>query len=383
MVPMKTLSALTMALGSLFASCNGESEVTVQPSFSSCTAVEQGADLHALLSASEGCFSLASGATYEVTETTYLTGVTEIRGNGATISAADWTMGPGEPINTIFSMRYATSTLITDLTLDGADKAVYGIMGRDYTLDGVTIVNGACSAIGIANTGVVVRDSTFVHNGWNCTMFSGLVYGGAVYAEVQPSHTSNCYAPIITGTTITDSWGPALDINRVSCGVLLNNTIYDNHGSVALSLYESSDWTVIGNTIYHPITSESGDLGYHPYCSGASAPIGQQSAAVKICRDTADFSADRNRIEGNNLASAYGILIIGADEVSSAYVPRNNIVRNNVTFGSLMACADDVKWPTRIMRLSLTNALSQARALGLNQWEGNNCGNVKGLPTFF
>lgn len=384
-VTMKTIQGIIGGLASLsmaLQSCDPPDR-QFTPS-STCVTVAPDADLHETLTDAEGCLSLSPGATYEVTETTYLSGVTEIRGNGAIISAENWGVPVDEPINTIFSMRFTTvPVVITDMTLDGANKAVYGIMGRDYTLERVTIVNGACSAIGIANTGVVVRDSIFIHNGWNCTIYTGLVYGGAVYAENQPSHSSNCYAPVITGTTITDSWGPALDINRVSCGTLLNNTIYENRGSVAVSLYESSDWTIIGNTIYHPITDEAADTEWHPYCAGNEAPIGAMSAAVKICRDTADFAADNNVIEGNHMASTYGVLILGADEVNSNFVPRNNTIKNNSLVGSVVACADDVRWPSRIMRLSLSNAITQAKALGLNVWSGNNCGNAKGLPIFF
>lgn len=311
-----------------------------------CLTVELGADLRGTLSAG-GCYSLTTGE-YFISEPIPVQGTLEVVGNGSTIIAT-------EEISTIFTMQMAESATITDLTMDANHLAVYGILGRDFTLDGVTIKNGTCSAIGIANTGVVVRNSLFIHNGWKCAGVTGLRYGGAVYAEFQPSHPNNCYAPLIENSVITDSWGPALDINRVSCGILRGNTIYDNHGPAAVGLYESGGWLIENNTIYHPLEPDIYDTQFHPACSGG--PQGPWSASVKICRDSAAFTAANNIVRNNSMASFYGVLIIGDD--ASNYVPRLNTVRGNDLYGSTVSCADDVTRPIRVRPRS-----------GVNKWYG-------------
>jgi hypothetical protein len=70
-----------------------------------------------------------------------------------------------------------------------------------------------------------------------------------------------------------------------------------------------------------------------------------------------------------HVAGAYGIILIGADEVQPYLVPRFNGLTGNDVFGSTIGCADDFapgQWTD-----------------GDNTWSGNNCrGTPDSLPDY-
>lgn len=333
-----------------------------------CVTAADTTELVQLLQYTGGCINLVSGATYQFTEPVHFYLPTQLHGNGARIAADGWTrIGREHADAALFSTNRGGIAKIDNLTLDGSNLASYGIGPKNYELMNVTIRNTACSGTALAGPGIRIENSLFEHNGWNCLPYSLLPLGAAIYGQNQG--TTNCFAAYILNNVMRDTNGPAIDLNNAWCGVIDGNFIYDNHGWAGISLYGASFWTINNNVVSHPVEANPLPLGpYHPYCASPRAPIGSQSAAIFMCQDVLSdqFSVVVNRVTNNQLSSAYGILLVGADELGANRVPRYITVGNNDMTGSLYGCADDLNTRT---------------ASRINMWKSNVCGSVSGQPT--
>jgi parallel beta-helix repeat protein len=296
-----------------------------------------------------------------------------INGNGATLVASGeyWVANPSMANKAILRPRTNGRLIANNLTLDGSNLASYLVVSVEasgsYKLDNMTLKNGACSAIGIFSNNVSVTNSTMTHNGHNCEPFSKVPEAAAIYAQNQPGRYH--YSPVITGNTITDSYGPALDVNGAWGGTFSNNKVYGNTEWAAVSLYGASYWTISGNSISHPANASV--QNYHPLCQPKDGPIKNRSAAIFLCQDSKEVPllTNFNVIENNSASSGYGILLVGGDELEPWITPRVNTIRNNNVTGSLYGCADDLK-------------LKQW--LDGNTWENNNClGKANTAPARF
>lgn len=335
-----------------------------------CRSVAPTEHLQTVLDTGPACISLQPDAVYTITEPLFVRQPLAIVGNGATLNADGWTRrGPAHQHAAMLSTNRGGPVVISDLVIDGAAAASYGIGPKNYTLDGVTVKNTVCSALAVAGPGVIVRNSVLMHNGYGCIEYSGLELGAAIYGAYQ-GDSGSCFGPVIENNVITDSHGPALDMDGVWCGVVTGNFIYANDGWAGISLYGGSFWTIKDNVVSHPVIRNDLPNGpFHPHCASPTAPIGSMSAAVYICQDTdalAHWSVV-NTVSGNWLSSGYGILLVGADEVSRTAVPRFITLTNNSTLGSLWGCADDYNPKWRRLR---------------NAWTGNWCGTPGGPARF-
>jgi hypothetical protein len=226
------------------------------------------------------------------------------------------------------------------------------------------IKNNKCSGVSIAEgPKMVIQNSIIESNGAACP---GAPPGAGIYAEGTGSASN--YAPIITGNTIRNNGGPALDVNSVWGGTFNNNTVNSNSSWAAVSLFGAGHWTIAYNSISHPATSEG--QPYHSECRGG--PGGVHSSAIFLCQDRGVNNAVTiyNSIHDNGASSWYGILLIGNDEVAPYLVPRFNTLQNNNVIGSYFGCADDYR-PGQWMD-------------GDNAWTGNTCqGTPNTGPTYF
>ncbi|MCA9666169.1 MAG: right-handed parallel beta-helix repeat-containing protein [Myxococcales bacterium] len=276
---------------------------------------------------------------------------------------------PSDPTKSPFS--------VSKLTVDGANVATYGVCCRGFTASELVITSTRCSAIGAAGRGVVVRKSTLTDTAWptavpgrgtiSCATggFGGVAEGAAIYSESDGARLD----PVFEDNTIRRSYGPALDINGTWGGVFRRNTVIDNTGWAAVSLYGASYWTIADNTVRHP--SDQPPQPYHAYCRGG--PAGARSAAIFICQDTDTKGriANHNVVERNKASSFYGILAVGADELKPYWAPRLNTFRDNDVTGSNFGCADDFK-------------PGQWQSGEDNVWSNNNCaGSPNTSPGYF
>lgn len=318
------------------------------------------------------CVNIAPGS-YEVNSEIYIRNnrTVTINGNGATFTATrppvevgttsdKWQEVPNMANRALFRAATNSRLVMSNATLDGANIASYLViaLGPDskYSIDKMTLKNGACSAVGVFTNGNSITNSYMTHNGFNCKVFSGVPEAAAIYGEKQTSGYH--FSPVITGNTITDSYGPALDINGVWGGTFSNNKVYGNTEWAAVSLYGASYWKVTNNIISQPATTSV--QKYHPLCQPTKGPIGNRSAAIFLCQDSevAPLLTNYNLIEGNQASGGYGILLVGSDETKPWMTPRVNTIKNNNLIGSLWGCADDLK---------------AKQWLDGNTWTGNNC----------
>lgn len=295
---------------------------------------------------------------------------TTIIGNGATLIAtgSSWQTDPAAANYAMFMVHTGANLTISGITLDGNNIASYLVTPGDYNIDHTTLKNGACSALGIMKTGARITNSTLQHNGWACAQFSGLVIGAAIYGQHNLKN-EYYFSPYIANNTIFDSNGPALDSNGVWGGTFTNNFVYGNSGWAAVSIYGGSYWTITNNTVSQPPTNQIQD--YHPYCNPTNGPNGSKSAAIFLCQDSGSMPwlTDFITISGNWASGAYGILLVGADEIQPWMTPRLITIKNNNLIGSQIGCADDLK---------------KNQWLDGNTWTGNNCrGTANSAPVLF
>lgn len=318
------------------------------------------------------CINIAPGS-YSMTEEVLIRNnrTVTINGNGAVFTATrttqdgvdasdKWIEGPLWANKGMFRSALNSRLIMNNATLDGSNIVSYLVVNRSdasYTIDRLTLKNGACSALGIFGNGVNITNSFITHNGFNCKVFSGLEEAAGIYAEKQIGGYH--FSPVMTGNTITDSYGPALDINGVWGGTFSGNKVYGNTGWAAVSLYGSSYWKITNNSVSHPVSTTV--QNHHPFCQPTKAPIGNRSAAIFLCQDSevTPYLTNFNVIEGNNASGGYGILLIGSDETKPWMTPRITTIKNNNVMGSLWGCADDFK-----PRQWYSDA---------NTWTGNNC----------
>ena len=260
---------------------------------------------------------------------------------------------------------------ISNLTIDANQISTHAMVVRGAVVDNVWAKNGKCTGITIPGPGTTVKNSIIERNGDSCPVAPP---GAGLYADGtgDKNNPPPRFAPRIINNTIKDNYGPGIDINTVWNGVIQGNTITNNKGWAAVSLYSSSYWNVSGNTINHPATDDY--QKYHPLCAGG--PNGKKSAGIFLCEDydqnegQPNTITTYNTIENNRTASWYGILLIGNDEQTPYLVPRYNTIRNNNVYGSWHGCVDDYKkgqWSG-----------------GDNTWLNNNCsGTLNTLPSYF
>jgi hypothetical protein len=242
----------------------------------------------------------------------------------------------------------STRSKVENLTIDASGVATYAAASSGMSLNQLKMINGRCSSVGITGPAMSVTNSEMAYNARttnvpgrgsiNCASgnFGGVALGAAIYAE----GAGNEFSPIITHNKIHSNVGPALDINGVWGGTFSDNTVYDNQGWAAVSLYGASHWTISGNTISQSAT-EPGQP-YHKLC--ARGPAGAHAAAIIICEDTDqnDLSSDHNIVELNKISSYYGILVsVAYPGQIAAHVPHDNRFSRNDVKGSNIGCADN------------------------------------------
>jgi Pectate lyase superfamily protein len=300
-------------------------------------------------------------------------------GNEGVFNTIDNTMaGPPPSIN----------VRISNLSIDASGVATYAIAPSGL-LDNLNIKNSRCSGVGIVAYGAVVTNSsitstakeTLVSNngksyllncrgiyilksqftGTTCTtpkqsgnpnycqisFWANAVDEGAGIYVASPA-TSGGYpvparlAPIIRNNTISDTFGPALDVNSVWDGVFQYNLVFGNSSWAGISLYGASNWLVTNNQISHP--GNQPGQPYHPNCRDVEPPLNGHSAAIFLCQDadTNNLITQNNFISANKVSSYYGILSVGNRNRAPYMVPRNNIITMNDPNGSLIGCLDKV-----------------------------------------
>lgn len=285
---------------------------------------------------SNSCLTITPGS-YTITSKVVVNVPITIHGNGATITA-DWEVVRSKANDAIFRITDTGFLTLDHITLDGANEASYLVTPHRYTVTDVTAKNAACSAFGVGGPSVTIRNSVLSHNGHNCLPYSGLDIGAGIYGQHSDKMGIHLN-PVISGNVITDSLGPALDMNGVWGGTFSNNTVWGNTGWAAVSLFGSSYWTVSGNAISQPSTTEIQD--YHPAC----VPNPARSAAIFLCQDSqvGPWLTNFNAITNNRASGFYGILLIGDDETTAWVTPRLNTISGNDVRGSSIGCLDDLR----------------------------------------
>jgi len=295
------------------------------------------------------CVEVQAGI-FITTDPVVVPGGHTIRGKGKAISTVTvpeqtWTITPFEAVIGTFYQN----VVVKDLTIDGKGVATYAVGATGMTISSCVLKNTRCSGVGVAGPGMVVRDSEIVHAAHhtiiagrgdiNCaTLPPGVELGGAIYAEGK----ADSWAPLIENNVIHDIRGPALDVNGAWGGTFRNNKVYDIIGWASIGLYGASYWTISGNDINHAWQAWTNTA--HPYCEGG--PGGKHSAAIWLCQDQGaanGLTTNYNKILNNVARSYYGILSIGADELTQYQTPRLNTFSGNNVFGSQVGCADDFK----------------------------------------
>ncbi len=289
----------------------------------------------------------------------------EVIGSGAgqTIlqaNPATWATNGSE---SVLQVQYDTDNVyIGYLTLDANNVADYAIGMRGYTADTTTLENAICNGAGIAGLNDTVENSTITANGFSCPNSppgSGIYLTGATGSGRQLN-------PVIKNNTISSNAGPGLDVDGVYGGTFTSNTVSGNGSWAAVSLIGGQGWTINGNSISQPNTSDV--QPYHPDCSSTNAPSGLGSAGIILCETTSDttLATIDNTISNNTVSGHYGILSIGNDPL---YMPNSNTISGNVAnVGTTTGCADDLT----------------AHKKNANTWTGNNCtGRSNSGPTYF
>jgi hypothetical protein len=299
----------------------------------------------------------------------------------------------------------ATGARVSNLKIDASGVSTYGVVPTGL-LDNLIIVHSRCSGVGITAPGAsltnslissTARETIVVKNGvsylHNCrgkyvqkSHFPGqtcvapkepgnpnycLVHvwanavdeGAAIYLE-SPTRAANYPVPtrlgaVIRNNVVTNTYGPALDVNGVWDGIFQFNTVSGGASWAAVSLYGASNWIITNNHISHPINQPGHP--YHPKCRNTPPSQAGNSAAVFLCQDTDinNLITQNNLISQNRLSSYIGILSVGDTDLGGYMVPRMNLVTLNDPFGSVIGCLDKV--PSGMWS-------SQA-----NTWIGNFC----------
>lgn len=256
---------------------------------------------------------------------------------------------------------------IANFTIDASNLGSLGIgaTGDGTTVDSMRIINSKCAGIAIVGPRWKVLNSIIEGNGKSCPQPFPGAPGAGIYLTKQ---TSSDYAPVIQGNTLRNNGGPALDVDRVWGGVFSHNTVSDNQGWAAVTLYGASYWTIEDNIITHPMSANPSHPN-HEYCMGG--PSGNYPVGISICKDSKEPEVSNyNIIRNNQVSSWYGIRLIGEDESNILLTPRFTTVQGNNVLGSMVGCADDLE-PNR------TNE-------GINTWSNNNCGGQPDtLPLYF
>ena len=289
-------------------------------------------------------------------ETTILRAVEPWLGNGA-----------GNTSEAVLHNNSNTNIVISNITIDANRVSTFGVASNNFTLTSSKIIQAKCDGIAINGSGVNIKNNIVEYNGLNCPTD---LSGSGIYMTKSISNSVPAdYSPLISGNTIRYNGGPGIDIDRVWGGSLMNNTISENQAWAAVSIYSASYWTIEQNTIYHPSDTDPVHPG-HLTCVGG--PQGNHPTAIAICQDTgnSDQASNYNTIQNNQIASWYGIQLIGNDETQPSWIPRYNTIQNNDVYGSVIGCIDDFE--------------PQLGVDGLNTWVNNNCaGKSDTLPLYF
>ncbi len=231
---------------------------------------------------------------------------------------------------------------VRHLTLDAAHHALIGIGGGAFDVSDVSVRSAVCNGLSVYGPGVTVDSSTFTGNGYGASC-PNAPPGAAIYVhEVRGKPIG---PPVITNSTFSRN-GTPIDVDRVDGGRLVGNTFSANDGWSAVALYRASGWTVTRNIIRQPSAGKLGDrpggnFSYQADCQ--FGPRGGRPAAIWICDNLGPgrHRAERNVISRNDIASYYGVLLLGADEAGKpSATPRRNRVTDN-TIGGVVGIVDD------------------------------------------
>jgi hypothetical protein len=317
------------------------------------------------------------------------------------------------------ALSQSVGVRISGLTIDGSGVAANAV-AASATVDQSLLTNSRCSGVTINSPGSVIVSNLITHSAkdtvvlraqgnrlYNCRgeyipvqQYSGFFYqqdlvereftytkipssclqpkysqntqyclyvamsaaeeGAGIYIQSYASNETGIMptrlAPVIRNNTITESVGPALDVNGAWDGRFEYNLVYANSSWAGVSLYGASNWVISNNQVFHPSDQPGHPSEQHKYCRDQkpSAPSGVQplgrSAAIFLCQDTDvnNLITTNNFISNNRVAGYYGILSVGdrnhrvLSQPQYYLVPRRNVITRNDPEGSIIGCADEV-----------------------------------------
>lgn len=302
-----------------------------------------------------------------------LTGVAGLR--DSTVLMADrsvsWS-GTTGMIDT--SAPYTEPSQLSHLTVNGHsyqsrcpsypcnDGANIGVSAPSMIMTDVRVLNARCNGVGAYQSLVllnvfttVITDSDIEGNGFNCEP-SASPPGAGLYIHPVTQATSRIE---VTGTTIQNNAGPGAEIYQSFLGgMFTGNTVQNNQqGYGAVSLTDSSNWTITNNVLQQPSGTPGKSNCTYP------ASTGSHGAAVFLC--AYDYNVTGNVIGPNvQVNGPYGI--VASWNNTSGNRSSGNTFTGNVISAAYTGCIDH-------------------NAVGSNTWNGNNCqaGLTPAPPTYY
>jgi Right handed beta helix region len=301
-----------------------------------CKSASTTAELVQTINSTAACVELAPG-TYVINGQLPLHPGQLLRGVGATapniIIRASASFPAGGAFGLIRALGAATDHpgTIENITLDGAGVAFLGVQGTNARVLHSQIFNTRCNGVSILGTNSFeVGYSVIRYNGGSCPTAppgAGIYVHGGTVISIHDNYIQN-------------NVGPAIDVNRVHSVYskhIDRNIINDNTGWAAISLFDTTSWSISGNHVSQPKTS-----AIHPYNAACDAmPNGvPRSAALFLCEQSVGDGVSTptfgNYIAHNQFIGAIGILLTG----NRPNVPLSNSIYGNDVFGSTIGCAD-------------------------------------------
>jgi hypothetical protein len=216
------------------------------------------------------------------------------------------------------------------------------VMGGGFDLDNVVLRNTLCYGLGVTQYHTSITNSLLEYHGRGCP--GGVPVGAGIYAIDNVADGAVAYwAPYIDHNEFRYTFGPAVDSSGVRSGVFTYNTVHYNTGYAGFALFGSGYWTVEHNGISQPST-EPGYQYTNGHCADTPYNVDHASGIFLCQRDaTDDHTTTHNTIRYNTVSSYYGIMLVGNDETTAYWAPRENTLTSNTTTGSNIGCVDDFK----------------------------------------
>jgi hypothetical protein len=263
---------------------------------------------------------------------------------------------PTHVSNPIIALQDSSNVCISDFRLtgsyNGVKQAVNGITvtystpqsaNNNVVITNMQIDGVRCDCVSLGGNGTVLSNSWIMDCGGECNQARPTAcdpgYGCGVHAAGRGAMYS--FGIGITGNYFNGNEGTAVDIDGVDNGQFSYNSVWDNGGFAAFSLYGGHNWLISNNTINN---SGGQHLMGHPDCNKGNIDIG-----ILLCADNVSVGppnygqpdCSNNHIEGNQSQGYYGVLLIGTD--TNCKLPKSNYLDGNDMFGSTIGCGDDLK----------------------------------------